>query len=332
MNSLNKYKQHKILVLHGTTVGNEYLVLHGTTVENEYVDNAEIYRKVNSFTKILKKLHEHVAIPFKEIWYENWKQAIKDYDVIIIFDVLRGRDVIKYIHNVNPTARIIIYYINKFRQGARNDPDNFKDLPCELWSFDKNDCERVKMNYNHFCYNDSLCDEENRKSFYNKENIGQDLCDAFFIGVDKNRLGKLVELKALLEKYQYKTNIILRKAKNVSYKNLTVEESSILTERDIKYKDIIKFIHQSKCIIEIQDTNQNGLTLRPMEAMFFKKKLITDNLDVLNYNFYKKENIFILGYDKEERLENFLLNQYEPVDDAIIQQYTWEAWLDRFFN
>lgn len=319
MQTINQYKQHKILVL------------QGTKTQNEYVDVDDLYNNVNAFTKIIKKLHEHLPIPYKEIWYRSWKKRIKDYDVIIVFDALRGRDVIEYIHKMNPSARIIIYYINKFRNGAKNDPENYKDLPCELWSFDKNDCERVQMHHSPFCYDDVFSDEENKQAFYNKEATGQDVYDAFFVGVDKNRLSTLLKVKKLLESYQYKTKIILRKAKNVVYKNLTDEERYILTEQGIKYNEVIKYIHQSKCIIEIEDIGQNGLTLRPMEAIFFKKKLITDNHDIMKYDLYKQENTFILGHDVEERLATFLDSPYEPVDEEIIRQYTWEAWLDRFF-
>ena len=320
MNKLNQYKKHKILVL------------NGAKTQNEHVDIDHIYINVNSFTKILKKMHEHLPIPFKEVWYRNWKLRIKEYDVIIVFDGVRGRDVIKYIHKVNPSARIIIYYVNKFQNGAKNDPRNYKSLPCELWSFDKNDCERVQMLHNPFGYDDVFSEEENRKAFYNEGGVGQEVYDAFFIGVDKNRLGTLLTVKALLEKYQYKIKIILKKAKNLTYENLTEEECSILTEWGIGYNDVIKYIRQSQCIIEIQDVGQNGLTLRAMESIFFKKKLITDNHDVLTCDFYKQENIFILGYDTEERLETFLERPYEPISGDIIKQYTWEAWLERFFS
>ena len=48
----------------------------------------------------------------------------------------------------------------------------------------------------------------------------------------------------------------------------------------------------SRSIIEIEDIDQNGLTLRSLESIFFGKKLITDNRDIVNYDFYKKENIY----------------------------------------
>ena len=174
MEKLNLYKQHKILIL------------QGTKTQNEYVEIDDIYSRVNSFTKILLKLHQHLPIPFKESWYSNWKNKIKNYDVIIIFDALRGRDVIQYIHKINPAARIIIYYVNKFRQGAKNDPENFKDLPCELWSFDKNDCERVQMRHSSFCYDDVFADEENKKCFYNKEGLVRKYMMLFLLELIKN--------------------------------------------------------------------------------------------------------------------------------------------------
>jgi hypothetical protein len=313
VSNVNCYKQHKILVLNGWDFSKH----------TEAVNSYGIYTEVNLFTKKIKKLHDHLPIPFKKIWYGEWKNEIKNYDVLIIFDGLRGGDIIKYIHKINPTARIIIYYVNKFKE-KRNNPADFKKSPCELWSFDKNDCERIGMKFNHYFYNDD---------HYRKENIFcEKIYDALFIGADKgSRLKKLMELNCILEKYQYQTKNILVKAKNKSYKNLTDKEIAILTDKTIEYEDILKFVHQSKCIIEIQDTGQNGITLRAMEAMFFKKKLITDNLDVLNLDFYKRDNIFVLGYDKEERLETFLSTLYKPVNSDILKKYTWEAWLDRFF-
>lgn len=319
MTGINQYTQHQILIL------------QGTKTQNKHVDVANIYIPFNPFRKVLRKLHEHVSVPFKEIWYGDWKQKIKNYDVIIIFDGLREKDIITYIHKINPSARIIIYYINKFKPGAKNDPKKFKDLPCELWSFDKGDCEKEQMQFNPFCYDEISVNEENRHAFNNK-NMGVELYDAFFIGVDKNRLATLIELNKLLEKFQYQTKIIVRKDKNKTYHDLPKEEKIILTDSTMAYKDVIKLIHQSKSIIEIQAKGQTGLTLRAMESIFFKKKLITNNYDILNYDFYKKENIFLWGYDSKRRLETFLLTPYKPIDEDIVQRYTWEAWLERFFE
>ena len=41
-------------------------------------------------------------------WYGEWKYKVKDVDTVILSDGIRGRDVIEYIHEKNPDARITI--------------------------------------------------------------------------------------------------------------------------------------------------------------------------------------------------------------------------------
>lgn len=307
------------------------LILQGIQCENEHVSHGLLYKTPKGVLKILRKVHEYLPLPGKSLWYSSWKQDINQYDTFIIFDGIRGCDVVDYIHKKNPSARIIIYYVNKYREGRKNDPERYKKGPCELWSFDKNDCERVPMRHNIFCYDYVFLEEKNRKSFESKDLPDEEAYDAFFVGVDKNRLVALLELQNLLNQYGYTTNFILKKAKNKSYSNPSEQEKNFLVEEEIPYHAVIKEIQKSKCIVEIQDQGQNGLTLRTFESLFFKRKLITDNLDVMNHDFYTKENIFIVGHDEEARLKDFMDGSYKDVPEEIIQRYTWEAWLDRFF-
>ena len=83
--------------------------------------------------------------------------------------------------------------------------------------------------------------------------------------------------------------------------------------------------------MDIMADNQNGLTLRPMEAMFFKKKLITNNADIINYNFYNSENIFILGQRPLEEIPAFLDEPVREVPEDILDEYRMENWLEDFF-
>ncbi|WP_323441933.1 hypothetical protein [Anaeromusa sp.] len=281
--------------------------------------------------KSLRTLHEHTALPGKNIWYEDWKQGLAKYDTVIIFDGIRGGDVVEYIHEHNPKARIIIYYVNKFRRSARNNPQNFKALPCELWSFDQGDCAREGMKHNVFCYDHVFLDARNKEAFEASRLSKVTAYDAFFIGVDKSRLDRLLALQQLLCQQNYTTKFILRKAARGSYANLSPQAKEILVDQDIVYSEIINYISQSKCIVELQDPGQSGLTLRAMEALFFRKKLLTDNPEIRNCEFYRQENIFIWGQDEERRLADFLHTPYQEVPAEVSLRYTWEAWLDRFF-
>ena len=307
------------------------LILDGIPCENEYVQHAKLYAPCRGLKKSLRTLHEHTALPGKNIWYEAWKQGLAKYDTVIIFDGIRGGDVVEYIHEHNPKARIIIYYVNKFRRDAKNDPQNFKKLPCELWSFDQGDCAREGMRHNAFGYDHVFLEADNQKALAASRVAEAAVYDAFFIGVDKSRLARLLALQQLLRKQDYRTKFILRKAARGSYVNLSPQAKEILVDQDIAYSEIINYISQSKCIVELQDPGQTGLTLRAMEALFFQKKLLTDNPEVRNCDFYRQENIFIWGLDEESRLTDFLHTPYQEVPAEVSRRYTWEAWLDRFF-
>ena len=67
-----------------------------------------------------------------------------------------------------------------------------------------------------------------------------------------------------------------------------------------------------------------------MEALFFEKKLITNNKDIKNYDFYNPSNIFILGENNIEDIKEFINKPYEKVEQKIIDYYDFEQWLSRF--
>ena len=75
-------------------------------------------------------------------------------------------------------------------------------------------------------------------------------------------------------------------------------------------------------------TLQNFATT--LEALFFKKKLITNNRDIVNLQFYNANNIFVLGIDKLENLKNFMDKPYENIEQKVIDYYDFNEWLKRF--
>ena len=69
-----------------------------------------------------------------------------------------------------------------------------------------------------------------------------------------------------------------------------------------------------------------------MEALFYHKKLITNCKSIVNYEFYRKGNVFILGEDSMDELFNFINTPYIDVDDEIIEQYNEKGWVQRFYK
>ena len=61
-----------------------------------------------------------------------------------------------------------------------------------------------------------------------------------------------------------------------------------------------KLILKSKIIVEIQRNDQIGLSFRIFEALGYRKKLVTTNTDVVNYDFYNPQNILVIDENNIE--------------------------------
>ena len=95
----------------------------------------------------------------------------------------------------------------------------------------------------------------------------------------------------------------------------------------LKRKEMEKIYKESRCVLDSAQDDQFGLTIRTIEALGAKKKLITTNKDVINYDFYCAENIYI--YDGKIDLEDvFFKEEFKEIDKEIYEKYSLKNWLD----
>lgn len=113
--------------------------------------------------------------------------------------------------------------------------------------------------------------------------------------------------------------------------NIRSKINIIKNKKDfVEYDDYLQNLRESKAILEIVPENVVGLTIRTMEALFFNKKLITNNKDIKNYDFYNPNNIFIIGEDSEDKIKQFINSPFELIDRKIVEYYDFENWIKRF--
>lgn len=94
----------------------------------------------------------------------------------------------------------------------------------------------------------------------------------------------------------------------------------------LKGKDMNDVYETSRCVLDSAQDGQLGLTIRVLEALGAKKKLITINEDVINYDFYKPENIYV--YEGKIDLENvFFTHEYKEVSKEVYEKYSLRSWL-----
>jgi hypothetical protein len=107
--------------------------------------------------------------------------------------------------------------------------------------------------------------------------------------------------------YQYNTNI------NYTTKKLNLVE-------------IEKQVEDTVALLDVHRDNQNGLTFRVFESLGYKKKLITTNSDIVNYDFYNRNNILVVDKNNLEIPKAFFETPYEPVPEEIYNKYTLSHW------
>lgn len=91
----------------------------------------------------------------------------------------------------------------------------------------------------------------------------------------------------------------------------------------LNYEKIISIIKESKCIVDIPQNGQKGITLRVLEALFFRKKLYTTNTSICEYDFYDKDNVFIANIDSDKDLYDFVNSPFCPKEE-VLKRYTFD--------
>lgn len=76
--------------------------------------------------------------------------------------------------------------------------------------------------------------------------------------------------------------------------------------------------------MDIEHPRQNGTTTRPVEMLPMKKKIITTNKYVKNFEFYNENNFLIIDRETPCLKEEFFESEYLPVDKDVLYKYSPE--------
>lgn len=284
------------------------------------VDIKEIYTPLNNIgLRILRRII--IPIPgLDSFFFGDWNKNLNEYTKIIINDAMFNNNILKYISKKNAVASKYVYYTNAVRN-SRIKPNNIpKDW--RVYTFDISDSKEFDIEYSPEYYTE------------HQENIKYDLkYDVCYVGADKTnvRLKNLLDIKEVLQKNKVQNFFhIFRVLKK--YNKYELQET---TNMFLKYEDIQRIILESKCILELQMEGQSGCTLRTLESMFLNRKLITNNKDIVNYDFYNPNNIFVIenADDFKDRFNDilkFMRSPYQKLPDMVKNNYKFCKWLERF--
>lgn len=279
-----------------------------------HLENVEVwtpYKAVsNRLTHNIRAISKRLSLSFiHEWWLQDWAKQLENYREIIVFD--------------NALTSRLLAFIKTHKPKTTH-------LKVWLWNVPNANIEELKKEYDVYCFDQKYSKKHGLtfvEQFYILDQVdpirdSKIRQDYYFIGAEKGRWKALKSLASQLEKadLSYLFHIL-------GQEQPTSLEGVHFLEKALSYDEVIRQIKASKVIVELNKKGQEGLTLRALEALFYGKKLLTNNPKIKDYDFYHPDNILIWDGQSALPLLEFMAKPYVLVDAAIINHYSFSHWL-----
>ena len=244
--------------------------------------------------------------PVNDVYWFNKEILNSNPKYIFVHDPKITVSFLEWLQDNFCNTTIFFMYCNLVGNARHITPE---DIPegISVWTYDEVDSKRYGINkYISGGYFGSYIGKRQDTEY-----------DVFFVGKDKGRGEKLLELENKLNNEGLRTKFIITKdgrlAKRKKYYSTTID-----------YKEVVEYDNKSKAILNIVMPGQEGATMRDYEALYNGVKLITTNVHATNFDFYNEQNIFILGRDNFDKIVDFVNSPYVDIDQNIKDKHLFD--------
>lgn len=237
---------------------------------------------------------------------------------------------IKKLKDALPCASFVLYLWDS----VKNLPGSSDIIPLfdKVFSFDKGDCKNG-ISFLPLFYCDrykGIADDRNDTEYF---------C-AYVGTAHPQKLKHINDMSSLLSKrypdqfiYHYipsRLKYYYHKLKDSEYKD--VKFSDLKTDK-LSFERIAHVFSRSVCILDAPQSGQTGLTMRTIEALGAKRKLITTNQTIKDYDFYDPANIYVYTPGEEFDFESEFFNSpYNELPADIYEKYSLTHWVSSLLS
>ena len=254
----------------------------------------------------------------------------KEYDYVFF---IKGESIsasnVRRLKQFHPEANFIIYHWDSIANNSN--AQNLLPYFDRVFSFDKIDCERLGLHFLPLFYTPDYANIP----YYDKE-IKYDM---LFVGTthsDRYKLVKRIEEQIIkmgglcLTWFYFPSKILYYKMKiqNSYLRQIPVHTFHF---KPMSKELLLQLYAGSRIIIDVQHPNQTGLTMRCIETLGAKRKLITTNYYIIEYDFYNPDNILVVDRNLPYVPEKFLNEPYRDTPKEIYESYSIKNWLSSIF-
>lgn len=146
----------------------------------------------------------------------------------------------------------------------------------------------------------------------------------YFVGLYwKSREEKIDRFIEEISKSSIKLSIFIQYFKEPERKNHQIK----YIRNRISFQENLELVKEADILLDFVDPLHNGLSIRFFEGMYYKKKVITDNTMVKNYDFYHPDNIFVVENENYKNIDQFLKTTYYELPEEIVKKYGFSNWI-----
>ena len=286
----------------------------------------------NALVKAAIRVNKNIIHKYIESYFNEFMKTVrtKKYDVVFLISgqsLSFSESMVSELKSCQSKAKFVLYQWDS--------QENFPYIKSiqkyfdECYSFDKRDVkETSNLRFLPLFYS-KMYEKIGEKS---SNDYKYDFC---FVGTAHPKKYKFIkkmskQLKTVYPKqfiyffFPSRIVYVYRKIRNKEFRKARYYEFHFVPLKSEEMNDIYQ---NSRCVLDSAQDGQIGLTIRVIEALGAKKKLITTNEDIVNYDFYRPENIYI--YNKEIDLDDvFFKEEYKELDESIYNKYSLKNWLE----
>ena len=285
----------------------------------------------NNWVKAIIKVNKNFLNGYIKKYFRHMMDTIQgtNYDIVLLISgqsLSFSECMIKELRNSLPKARFILYQWDALKNFLYI--KNMFPYFDVCFSFDKYDSEQYENLkflplFYHQIYEEIGNIEQNEYQY-----------DCFYVGTAHPKKYESINkmsfyLKDALPRqfiYQYmpsRLKFFYHKMKDKEYKRAKFKE---FETQKLSTQDIADLIKNSRCVLDAPQGGQTGLTMRTMECLGAKRKLITTNTDIRHYDFYNESNILIFDGSIDFN-SPFFTNSYQDIPEEVYKKYSLRNWL-----
>lgn len=283
----------------------------------------------NSLVKGLIKVKKNLVNNIIQRYFDKIMSETKDknYDLVFIVNCkVFTPQMIKELRETQKSARFVLYMWDSLTLY----PNSRELIPIfdKAYSFDLDDCEKIKelifLPLFYSCEFEVVGNSSKNEKVYDLLSI----CTAH-----PNRYRIISDLFPKLESSGVKIfSYMYLNRMQYLYNKLSLPEFKHSKSKEFKFKPLsvkenIELLRKTSTVFDMQHNKQSGLTMRTIETLGAKRKLITTNTSIKKYDFYNEDNILVLENDDISCIEKFVKNEYKPIDNLIYEKYSLCNWV-----